>query len=154
LGAYKTAFIYNFAKFTRWPTTQLKAMKNNMLLCSIGDDELTRNLPKLTGKVLHGKSIKAINLNDTQDFDICHTLYFAKSAENRLQEILTTIKDKPILTISDIEKFSQKGGMIELIQEKEKMRFIINLTTTRSSGLSLSARLLDLAIVLESEAEE
>jgi hypothetical protein len=43
--------------------------------------------------------------------------------------------------------------MIELTQDEDKLRFIINLTTTRSSGLKLSARLLDLAIITESEAE-
>jgi hypothetical protein len=150
----KTVFIYNFAKFTRWPATQTKAMKNTIFLCSIGDGDLASNLSKLAGRVLHGKSITIRNLNNLKDLENCHTLYIAKSAKYHLPKILKTIKGEPILTISEIEQFSRQGGMIELIQDKDKLRFIINLTTTGSSDLKLSARLLDLAIITESETEQ
>ncbi|MEJ2622214.1 MAG: YfiR family protein [Candidatus Thiodiazotropha sp.] len=153
-GLLKTVFLYNFAKFTRWPENPQKTIKNTIFLCSVGADDLTNNLPKLAGRALHGKSIVTRNLKNLQDLDYCHTLYLAKSAKNRLPEILKTIKGKPILTISEIEQFSQQGGMIELTQDKDKLRFSINLTTTRSSGLELSARLLDLAIITGSEDEQ
>ncbi|MEW8499960.1 MAG: YfiR family protein [Candidatus Thiodiazotropha taylori] len=52
-----------------------------------------------------------------------------------------------------MQQFSQNGGMIELTQDQEKLRFIINLNTTRSSGLRLSSQLLDLAIIIDNEVQ-
>ena len=153
-GLLKTVFIYNFAKFTRWPDNQSKTMQNALSLCYIGDDNLTYNLQKLAGRVLRGKPIKAVKVIDELKLSNCHVLYLAKSTQNRIPSILQSIKAKPILTISEIERFSQNGGMIELTQDRDKLRFIINLNATRPSGLKLSARLLDLAIIIDDEAQQ
>ncbi|MCG8042522.1 MAG: YfiR family protein [Candidatus Thiodiazotropha taylori] len=149
----KTVFIYNFAKFTRWPEDQSKPTRDALTLCSVGDDSITNNLPKLAGRVLRGKPIKSVKISNESELGECHVLYIAQSTHNRIQEILQPIKMRPILTISEMQQFSQNGGMIELTQDQEKLRFIINLNTTRSSGLRLSSQLLDLAIIIDNEAQ-
>ncbi|MCG7896948.1 MAG: YfiR family protein [Candidatus Thiodiazotropha weberae] len=150
----KTVFIYNFAKFTRWPENQPKTIQDALTICSIGEDNLTNNLPKLAGRVLRGKPIKIVKVNDESDLSICHVLYLAESTQSRIQEVLQSIKMKPVLTISEMDRFSQYGGMIELTQDRDKLRFIINLNNTQSSGLRLSSRLLDLATIINDEAEQ
>ncbi len=153
-GLLKTVFVYNFAKFTRWPDNQSKTMRNVLSLCYIDEDSLTYSLQKLAGRVLRGKPIKTVKIIDEMKLANCHVLYLAKSAQNRIPSILRSVKAKPILTISEIEGFSQDGGMIELTQDRDKLRFIINLNATGSSGLKLSAQLLDLAIIIDDEAQQ
>ncbi|MCG7921380.1 MAG: YfiR family protein [Candidatus Thiodiazotropha lotti] len=149
----KTVFIYNFAKFTRWPDSQSKTVQDTLTLCSIGDDNITKNLPKLAGRVLRGKPIKIVKISDESILSNCHLLYLAESTQNRIREVLQSIKMQPVLTISEMDQFSQMGGMIELTQDWDKLRFIINLNTTRSAGLRLSSRLLDLATIIDDEAK-
>ncbi|MBV2089860.1 MAG: YfiR family protein [Candidatus Thiodiazotropha sp. (ex Ctena orbiculata)] len=150
----KTVFIYNFAKFTRWPENRSETMQDSLTLCSIGDDNITNNLPKLAGRVLRGKPIKSVKISNESELSECHVLYLAESTQDRIQKILQAIETRPILTISEMKRFSQGGGMIELTQDLEKLRFIINLNTTRSSGLRLSSQLLDLAIIIDDEAQQ
>jgi hypothetical protein len=149
----KTVFIYNFAKFTRWPNSHSITMQNAISICSIGDDKLAKKLQKLNGKVVQGKPIKTVQITDELAIGNCHVLYLANSKKEQSADLLNSIKTKPILTISEINRFSEIGGMIELTQDRDKLRFIINLNSTRSSGLKLSARLLDLATVIDTEAQ-
>jgi hypothetical protein len=148
----KAVFIYNFAKFTRWPEEQLNKPEHSITLCSYGNDFLAENLHMLNGKRLQGRSIVINHLhNEVEELDHCHVLYFARSSQKQARDILESISSKPILTISEIPGFARLGGMIELTYDKDKIRFIINLKASRLSGLEISARLLDLATVVNDE---
>jgi hypothetical protein len=145
----KAVFIYNFAKFTRWPENNMNKIRNSITLCSIGDDNLANNLHRLDGKTIHGRPIRIDRPNKKPpNFKHCHVLYIGGSMRNETHNILDSLMNKPILTVSEIPSFTQSGGMIELQRSKDKIRFIINLRVARDSGLELSARLLNLATVI------
>ena len=54
-----------------------------------------------------------------------------------------------MLTISEIRGFADAAGAIQLYRDKDRIRFKINLGAARDRGLSLSARLLDLAEIVD-----
>jgi hypothetical protein len=52
------------------------------------------------------------------------------------------------LTVSDIENFADKGGVIRFIREDGKIHFRINIDAAKNSQLEISAKLLQLAEVI------
>ena len=51
----------------------------------------------------------------------------------------------PTLTVSDMDRFIQKGGMVGFILDESRVRFNINLTATQEARLKISSQLLKLA---------
>ncbi|HZC80107.1 MAG TPA: YfiR family protein, partial [Nitrospiraceae bacterium] len=63
----------------------------------------------------------------------------------RLKEILTILDKTSVLTVSEIPRFTQRGGMIQFVIEANKVRFEVNLTNSELVGLTLSSQLLKVA---------
>jgi len=55
----------------------------------------------------------------------------------------------PILSVSDIADFTRAGGMIDLVEVEQRIRFNINLSAARRARLRLSSQLLKLATIVE-----
>jgi hypothetical protein len=143
----KAAYIYNFAKFTSWPTAAF-ADQGTLNLCIAGQDRLSGDIRQLQGKHAKGKRINVQQLSGSTVPDSCQMLYVASSKRGNFQGLMNDIKGKPVLTISEISRFSRSGGVIELYVYRGKVRFMINQTVARRSGLSISSRLLKLAKVV------
>ncbi|MES9950024.1 MAG: YfiR family protein [Candidatus Thiodiazotropha sp.] len=145
----KAAFIFNFAKFARWPDGIWSEDRPSLVICSIGYDELANTLTRLNGRTLREHPVQIMQKQETDQLDVCHVLYLASSLKYEAIEITDLLKVKPILTISEIPGFAESGGMIELYQKDGRIRFKVNLHITREAGLDLSSRLLKLATVVD-----
>lgn len=144
---FKAAFIYNFAKFTRWPETSDVAKSSEIRLCTLGDDQLVNDLTRLKGKIIQDRSLVVKPLNDPNE---CDMLYIAASRSNDYLDILIITKEKPILTISEIKHFAQAGGIIELNHEKGQTHITANISAAHDNKLELSSRLLMLSNIVTS----
>lgn len=145
----KAAFLYNFAKFTEWPASEVGA-GSTMNLCFTGNGRFKSALQKLQGRDVHGHTLNIRTLSDLANPDDCHMLFISASESRRLDRLLETIADKKgLLSISDASGFSNQGGMIELKVVDNRVRFAINLGAARKAGLNLSSKLLRLAAVVE-----
>jgi hypothetical protein len=144
----KAVFIYNFAKFTRWPDDAWDDINRSLRICFVGEDSLTAALVRLHGRTLRDNPVIIKQILDTTNLDQCHVLYLADSLQYEALEIVDSIRSKPILTISEQPGFSESGGMIELYQSDDRIRFKVNLLLTREADLDLSSRLLKLAVIV------
>lgn len=72
-------------------------------------------------------------------------VFIGESAQRRLIPILKALANSPILTISDIENFAERGGGIGLLYRDNKIVFEINLASTQKARLRLPGQLLKLA---------
>jgi hypothetical protein len=147
----KAAFIYNFAKFTRWPAGALSVEDTTLNLCVVGEDSLVAELVLLGGKMVRGHPISIKSVKDRQNQGNCHILYIAVSEQQRFAKIVESVRGEPVLTVSELPHFGREGGIIELFREDDRIRFLINLGVARESGLVLSSRLLSLAVVIGQE---
>lgn len=150
----KAVFIYNFAKFTEWPKETWVSDNSPLIFCVVGTDELADELGQLGGKPIHGRSVIVRRLNGEQISERCNVLYVADLPEERLDSLIRSIGDRPILTVSQQAKFVKAGGVIQLYREDGRIRFIVNLAAARSAGLTISSRLLRLAVVLGHEGAQ
>ena len=147
----KAAFIYNFAKFTQWPSEVFQEQTSPLNLCITGEDELVKKLEQLAGKTIQQHPVVVQDLQQAQKIEDCQILYVAMSEDKNFLKILSPIRNQPVLTISELPLFAQSGGIIKLYKEKEQTHFIINLAASRQSGLEINSRLLKLAKVINHE---
>lgn len=141
----KAAYIYNFGKYVTWPTVTATAP---IEICLLGRDPLADPLQKLEEKKIKDRKITVEVLDSFSGKTDCEVLFISHSRQEQLAGILTELSDRAVLTVSDIQGFAGKGGMIELVKKDNKIRFVINLDRVHRSGLVISSRLLSLATIL------
>lgn len=138
----KAAFIYNFAKFTDWPSNAFDNSTSPLHLCVLGHDDLSGELRRLTGRSVKGRSLSVLQLDGKTLPERCHMAYIATPEGRRLASQLS---EQAVLTISQMPRFSRSGGIIELYNHDGKVRFNINRATAQRAGIHISSRLLKLA---------
>jgi hypothetical protein len=148
----KSAFIFNFVKFTQWPADTLPAGAM-ITACVVGDPAVGAGLAHtVKGRQLDGRTIAVSIVPPEGPLPACHLLYVSGLTDTRVAEIVTALRVAPVLTISDIAEFAKKGGVVQLFLEAGKMRFSVNLRAAKRMRLQLSSRLLTLAAIVEEGA--
>lgn len=145
----KTAYIYNFTKFIDWPVDEGKAASEPFRICITGSDPIRTTLGELTNREAKGRPIKIVRIKDPSALPSCHLLYISRSEEPQLALILQRLQGTQVVTVSDIHQFAQRGGMISFVTDKDRVRVQINQRTARETGVKLSAKLLEIARVVQ-----
>ncbi|WP_051321664.1 YfiR family protein [Chrysiogenes arsenatis] len=141
----KVAFIYNFTKFIQWPPVAGQPPSGQIQLCVVGKRPLD-DIEKLEGQLTFGRPIVVRLDVPAKEWSQCDILYIAESEAPRVSEILARVATLPILTISDMPDFADKGGIIGLRIHDGRVRFDINLATARRIEMHISSQLLGLAV--------
>jgi hypothetical protein len=147
--ALKGAFIFNFARFTEWPADALPA-STTVSACVVGDKAVSDALTKtVSGRKVDGRPVTVSFVEPDGPMPVCHLLYVSGVTRDRAVQIVSALRDTPVLTVSDTEAFARLGGIVQIFVENGKMRFRINPRTAKRARLHLSSRLLMLADVVD-----
>jgi hypothetical protein len=150
----KATYLYNFARFVEWPAKIATAKSDSFTICVLGQDPFGPALDAIVaGETIGGKVVLARRVLKPQDAVSCRVLYISSSEDSRLKEILVAFDKAGVLTVSDIPQFSQRGGMIEFVQESNKIRFEVNLASAEGAGLTLSSELLKVATTVRRNSQ-
>ena len=145
--AVKAAFLYNFSKFVEWPAAPAgNAAEERLYLCIFGQDPFGAALDAIRDKPVRHQTLKIQPCQSLNDLQSNQILFVPASERARLGEILKRCKGYPILTVSDAEGFAEQGGMIALVADQGRIRFVINDSAARAAGLRISSQLLKLAL--------
>ncbi len=144
----KAAFLYNFAKFVEWPDKAFSSSEGTFRLCVLGDDPFGPALKSLEGKLVRGRALRVIRCADILEAEKSHMVFIARSEQDRLTEILSRLKDRSVLTVSDLTGFAKQGGCIGFIDAGKKLRFEINPEATKEADLKVSSQLMKLAKIV------
>jgi hypothetical protein len=142
----KAAFIYNFAKFIDWPATfqnQSGAPFTVGILGTDGFDEDLRTV--LSGKSIDGHSFVIRKLDSESGVSGCRIAIIGTGDPDRIARMARWCRGTGTLLVGEAPNFAKSGGAIGFILEDGAVRFEINLDSARSSGLSISSKLLGLA---------
>jgi hypothetical protein len=140
----KAAFLYNFAKFTEWPTGPSDAAP--FLMCVFGDPAVGDALKRaVLGRALGDHPIVMSRVVADESKRACRVLYVSGVAANQAGLVVADLLDMPVLTISDIEGFTDVGGIAQFFFEHGQLRFRIDLESAKRARLQISSRLLIMA---------
>lgn len=143
----KAAYLYNFGKFVGWPASASEGSDRPFEICVLGDDPFGNALDAaVAGATIHGNSVVTKRISKADQVDDCRIVFISTSETSRLPEVLADLDKSRVLTVSDIPQFSQRGGMIQFVFDRNRVRFEINVTNAEDAGLSLSSELLKVAV--------
>ncbi len=149
----KAAFVLNFLKFTEYPQTASAATPPPLVIAIIGNDPLAHSFKTiLDGKTAQGRRVE-VHLFQTgaawlRFNQACDALYLCQSAQSAWPDIRAALTARPLLTISEIPEFCAQGGMLNLLEQANRIRFEANPAAATKYGLKLRAELLKLATVV------
>ena len=141
----KAAFLYNFAKFVKWPESAFVDPESPVTICILGKNPIIDALQNLIAKTIRGRRIVISHSKNIRSLKGCHILFVAESEKSRIKHTISKFKGSPVLTVSDVDDFVKAGGMIGMVRVENKIRFHINLVSAQDSGLTISSQLLKLA---------
>jgi len=146
----KAAFLYHSTQFVASPARSLPKDASPFIIGIPGEDPFGAILDQTTqDEVVEGRKIVVERYPNLASIKSCQILFISRSEERHLDEILNALKDKPILTVADIPQFAKRGGTINLITERNKIRIAVNVSTTQAHQLTFSSKLLRAAEVID-----
>ena len=149
INPLKVAYIYNIVKFTNWPAATWASPTDPFQLCFYAKGNLGDGLQTLQKKEINGHPITLLRPEDKLDFQQCHAFYINTSERHRYRYLLSLIEQQTVLIISDESPFFDYGGLINLVEIDQRLRFQVNMQQLSRSQLKLSSKLLKLAILVD-----
>ena len=142
----KAAYLLHFVRYVDWPNSSPDAAASPVVLGVLGHDPMVEVLGTIvSGKTVNHRPIQVKLFTSAEQIDRCDVLFLPRSQSKQMRAILSAISGRPILTVSDQERFSNQGGMIEFLLIDDTVRFSINNEAAGKAGLKLSSELLRVA---------
>ncbi len=174
----KWAYVLNFAKFTTWPDGTFTDNDSPLVICVWGRQALDRSLQQVVeGKMIDRRKVLISRINDhapdpasdtendPPDHTVglsentlaklhsCHLLFIGETETDRMKVILKILEPLKILTVSDIPRFAEQGGMLGLVLRRGRITFEANPVTIKKAGIKVSSKILKLATIVRSNRD-
>ncbi len=151
----KAAFLYNFIKFIDWPTDRLGADDKSINVCLLGKDPFGPHLEPIQNRTAKGHAIRIVRLKDpTADLSTCRMLFTTTHNMRDVKSIADKIKGQAILTVGEADGFASNGGMIGFVIRDGRIQLEINLERIKRENISVSAKLLEIGVIVSDNAVE
>lgn len=150
----KAAFIFNFTQFVDWPTNSFESSADPIVIGIVGPDPFGPAIDKIVeGESVRGRTLRVERYPRAADVRKCQILFVSKTLAGVWPDILRAVRERPILTVSDMDRFTARGGIIQLVTERNLVRMRINGEAARKADILISSKLLRLADSATREGE-
>ncbi len=145
----KAVFLFNFAQFVDWPAEAVPDSQAPLIIGILGDDPFGNFLDAtVRGEHRGARPFAVQRYQRVDDITRCDILFISRSSADRPEEILARLKRRPILTVSDADRFAERGGMIRFVTDRSRIRLQINPEPAEAAHLTISSKLLRVAEVI------
>jgi hypothetical protein len=142
----KAAFIINFTRFIEWSGDKSISKRTKIDVCVLGDSDIINAFDFIKDSSPSNVSIILVKENILSNISPhCHMLFISQSEESRLDDVLAIVENKQVLTIADSSSFAERGVMMGLVKEENKIKLVINKKSIVAAGLYVDAGLLEIA---------
>jgi hypothetical protein len=143
----KAVVLWRLAQFVDWPTNTFDDPAAPIVVGVLGRNPFNSILETVVqGETAKGRPLRVEYYRRPEEIRHCHILFVSKSETRRIQSILALLRDRRILTVSDIDQFADEHhGIVGLRTEEQKVKLRINLRAAAAERLVLDPRLLRVA---------
>ncbi len=139
----KAVLIYNFTRFFYWPEGVIKDEFN---IGIIGNKKIAEALSIIAEK----KAIKNMPtvIEETNSIDSIlryNMIYLSGESQLNISSVVSKIGNKSVLLITEEENACDIGSSINLIKRNGNIKFEINLTALKKSGIESNSQFVKLA---------
>lgn len=141
-AAAKAKFVITFARFVQWPASAFASPDAPLRLCllhasaSVGEAFAVHQ-----GALVGGRPLLIVGPGG--DTAGCRLVYVDSSAQRAAT--LPQAAGEPVLTLGAVDGFVAHGGMVEIVNVDDTLRFDVNLRAMRGAQLAVSSQVLRLA---------
>jgi hypothetical protein len=147
----KAVFLFNFAQFVDWPPEAVPDSQAPLVIGILGGDPFGGFLDAtVRGERRGARPFVVQRYQRVEDITRCDILFISRSGGggDAPEEILAHLKNRPILTVSDADRFAERGGMIRFVTDRSRIRLQINPEAAEAAHLTISSKLLRVAEVI------
>jgi hypothetical protein len=142
-AAAKARFVVTFARFVQWPASPIGL--SALRLCVVQNSPvLAAAFAAHDGANIGGRRLSVV-LKPATGAAGCDALFVDESGARSARGLLAEAAALPILTVGAVDGFLAQGGMVEVVNVDDTLRFDVDLRTVRTSGLAMSSQVLKLA---------
>ena len=130
-----------------WPEEVSPRNDMHLRVCIYGDSSMASAAEVFTKTSPNATMKFSLSVRENLDniSGACHILFIAVSKQDQLSSILGSLKNVPVVTVSDMNGFVEKGGMVGFQQVDQNMRYNINNKSFGETGIKVDAQLLEVA---------
>ncbi len=142
----QAAFIPKFARYVEWPAAIAPPPRQPFNLCVIGHDPYGPMLDQAAAaELVDGRGIAVRRMASAEGTTGCHLALVRGTTAPDTARMLLALRGQPVLTITDGRAGPQRG-MIHFTVVQGRVRFFIDDAAAAARGLTISSRLLALAL--------
>ena len=145
----KSAMVFNITKYVEWPAESFPGKGAALTICVVGTGPFGQALESLKGTTVQGRTVIVKHVSQTEEISACQVLVINNSERRQLPAVLAKARQHGVLSISDIPRFAQKGGIIGFVSQEGRIRLEVNLSSAQSSRIKISSQLLKLAKIVQ-----
>lgn len=144
----KASYIYNFLQFVHFPPDVLQGA-DTLNVCILGEDRFGPALDEIDGAKTPQGRLKIMRLgrfSTSAELDGCNVLYLIDSERKGVRSIMAKVNEAQVLTIGEFSPFIRHGGLIELFEQDDIIRFRINQELVNKTAFKIDAQLVQLGV--------
>jgi hypothetical protein len=150
----EAVYLFNFTQFVEWPSSVFADAQMPIVIGVLGDDPFGKYLDEtVRGETVGARPLIVRRYSSVDQVDGCQILFISRSESERVQPIIERLRARSILTVSDVDGFTQSGGIVRFVNQGDRVRLKINVTAARAAGLTISSKLLRVAETTTSEKD-
>jgi hypothetical protein len=140
----KANYLVRFAAFVEWPPRAFATSQSPVVICVVGHDPFRRTLDDAArAQTAYGRPLAVRRPGTREAAEGCHILYVGQGGGALIPQ-----GQRAILLVTDAAAPQIERGMIHFAISDNRVRFHIDLQAASRSGLSISSRLLNLALTV------
>ena len=144
--AVKANYLVRFTAFVEWPPAALGPRSAPVDICVLGEAPFGGSLEQsAVGQAVNGRPVRVRHLDRIEARSGCHVAYIGRGSEQSTSEALRALADAPVLTVTDARRDGERG-VIHFVVSDNRVRFHVDEARASRSHLSISSRLLSLAL--------
>lgn len=145
----KAGFLFNFPLFVEWPERAFRETRAPIVIGVLGEDPFGRYLDELIqGEKIGERPLAVRRLRPDETTEGCHILFVSRLDPEATARLLAGLRGRAVLTVGEDDAFERGGGIVRFTIENNKVRLRINNEAAKSSGLTISSKLLRLATLV------
>lgn len=144
----KASYIYNFLQFVSFQPESL-GDKSEIRVCILGRDRFGNALDQIDGERIPQGVIRVLRLGrlkESTSLSDCHALYLSASEADNVDKVMARVDEHQVFTISEFSSFIEHGGLIELYEHDDTIRFRINEQLVKETNFKVAAQLVQLGV--------
>jgi hypothetical protein len=142
----KATFLYRFTDYIEWSDDHSDLFS----IAILGQSPITAPLLDIAKvKKAKNKKISVTEYSTLEAINTCHILFVPDNCPVPIEKILDRFAGKPVFIVTEKEGYGKKGAHLNFTVFENHLKFEINTKAISRSNLTISAFLLQHAIIVE-----